>query len=68
MDFENFLLGVRNVWDKLQALGATCGAGQHVRQEVWMSWGSGGWKAAMEIAGQKRLIFIHFTNRSSNSL
>jgi len=33
MDFENFLLGVRNVWDKLQALGATCGAGQHVRQE-----------------------------------
>jgi len=38
MDFENFLLGVRNVWDKLQALGATCGAGQHVRQEVWMSW------------------------------
>lgn len=36
MDFEKFLLGVRNVWDKLQALGATCGAGPHVRQEVWM--------------------------------
>ena len=35
MDFENFLLGVRNVWDKLQALGATCGAGQAPRQEAW---------------------------------
>lgn len=36
MDFENFLRGVRNVWDKLQALGTTC-TPQEARQEVGLS-------------------------------
>lgn len=37
MDFENFLLGVRNVWDKLQALGATCGAAAPRQEDIGLS-------------------------------
>ncbi|CAJ1330716.1 unnamed protein product [Effrenium voratum] len=37
MDFESFVSNVRSVWDKLQALGATCGAAAPRQEDVALS-------------------------------